>query len=345
MKILINKLPHILLLLGIFLLNPTIQAHATLYPFIKGDNSYEWITNVTFGTINKSSAQNYSGYGDYTYDKTKIMTRVKPGNTYTLSVTIHPDKEWCDEYIHAFFDWNKDGDFTDPGETKKVAADTCSPGPHKVNIKIPDTAGGGETRMRIVLKYFSAPKSFGNIPEGEAEDYTLVFNYPYIYGDNRLEWITDVTFSGITDINADRDSNGYGDYSFWRTSKIATVTQDETYALNVTISPDSISPNSGNCYENVTAFVDWNQDGDFKDADENNIVAKFICDATPRTLKIRVPGNAKLGRTLMRVVLRWLLQPEPSGYISGEAEDYTLYVKERKFPVIFFIPAIVGHKR
>jgi len=314
------------------------NAQAALYQNIFGDNTHEWITNVTFGNINKSSAQNVSGYGDYTYDTSGIMTRVFPGKTYPLRVTIHPDTTWCDEYIVAYFDWNHDGDFTDPGEKVEVASDTCVAGPHSVNVSVPANAGGEETRMRVVLKYFDPPASFGDIPEGEAEDYTIVVNYPSVTGDNRSEWITNVTIGSINNTTG-QNTSGYGDYSFWTTGKTADITRGEVYPLKVTISPDTSW-----CNENVTAFIDWNHDGDFYDAKEYNSIVWKTCIPGPHILNMSVPHNAKLGKTSMRVVLRWLYNPTISGYISGEVEDYTLLVQQKKSPWILFIPAIVGHK-
>lgn len=325
------------LIVATFML-PCQQAQATLYPYISGDNSHEWITNVSFGTINNSSAQNSKGYGDYTYDKAGIMTRLNPGSSYTLKVTIHPDTTWCDEYIYAFFDWNHDGDFTDAGEEVKIASDTCVAGPHSAKVVVPTNAGGEEVRMRVVLKYFDPPTSFGNIPEGEAEDYTIVVNSPAITGDNRSEWITNVTINSINNSSGPNYA-GYGDYSFWVTGKTAAITRGEKYPLSVTISPDT-----NWCDENVTAFIDWNHDGDFFDAKEKNSIAWKTCTPGPHILNMSVPHDAKLGKTSMRIVLRWLYTPTISGYISGEAEDYTLFVQEKKSPWILFIPAIVGHK-
>lgn len=322
---------------GLFFVYPETKVHAALYPSIFGDNTYEWITNVTFGDINKFSSQNSHGYGDYTFDESGITTRVKPGTTYPLSVIIQPDTEWCDEYITAFFDWNHDGDFTDSGEALVVVSDTCIPGPHAINVKVPWNAAGGETRMRIVLKYYGAPLSYGDIPEGEAEDYTIVVNYPPLAGDVRSEWITNVTIESINNTTGPIPG-GYGDYSFWATGEMAATTQGEVYPLSVTISPDTSS-----CDENITAFFDWNHDGDFEDTSEKQVVATKTCSPGPHVKYIKIPHFADLGRTRMRIVLRWLFTPVSSGYISGEGEDYTLFVSKIS-PWILFIPAIVGHK-
>lgn len=312
------------------------DAQAITFPGIWGDNQYEWITNVTFGDINNTSAKNWNGYGDYTYDKSGFVTRVRANGTYPLSVTIHPDAEWCDEFLTAFFDWNHDGDFADSGETVVVASKTCSAGPHTVNVTVPANARGGEVRMRIVLKYYSPPPSYGDIDEGEAEDYTVVVDYPTVIGDNRLEWVTQVTIGDFDNITS-QDPDGYGDYTYWTTGGMAKVVQNETYRLSVAISPDADF-----CEENVTAFLDWNHDGDFADFGERVVVAANTCTAGPHVVNLKVPFNAAQGRTRMRIILRWKYTPSPSGYISGEGEDYTLFVQKRNFPWLMFIPPISG---
>jgi hypothetical protein len=323
---------------SVFVLPPP-DAQAASYSGIWGDNQHEWITNVTFGNINNTSAQNKNGYGDYTFDKSGLSTRVRANGTYPLSVTIHPDVEWCDEFLTAFFDWNHDGDFADAGETVILATRTCSPGPHKVNVKVPANARGGEVRMRIVVKYYNPPPSYGDIDEGEAEDYTVLVDYPAVIGDNRLEWITNVTIEDINNTTGPA-ANGYGNYTLWTTGRAAEVVQNEKYRLSVSIAPDTDF-----CDENITAFVDWNQDGDFGDAGERVVVASSTCSPGPHAVFLKVPINAEPGRTLMRVILRWKYAPVPSGYISGEGEDYTLFVKKRDFPWHMFIPAVTGMGR
>lgn len=75
-------------------------------------------------------------------------------------------------------------------------------------------------------------------------------------------------------------------------------------------------------------FVDWNQDGDFADADET------VYTFGPTTARasipvglVSVPDSAKLGSTTMRVVFREGSAPAACGtYGYGETEDYTIEV-------------------
>ena len=97
-------------------------------------------------------------------------------------------------------------------------------------------------------------------------------------------------------------------------------------------------------------FIDWNQDGDFDDADEKYFTtpAQFIfvlgsdgVTGTPATGNIVVPANAKLGQTRMRVKSAFYGSTGPNtepnlsnfanacvttGSTFGQVEDYTIQV-------------------
>jgi len=162
--------------LSLFLLALTASvqsAGAVTYPPITVTyTDFEWITNVTFGAINNNSLD--EGYGDFT---TGMSASVTPGSTYTLSVTIEPTDS---EYISAYFDWNRDGDFLDPGEEVFVADLVSTPGPHIVPVTVPATAATGDIRMRVVLSWNVLPVSFGTVQDGEVEDYTVYIPGPTI---------------------------------------------------------------------------------------------------------------------------------------------------------------------
>ena len=78
-------------------------------------------------------------------------------------------------------------------------------------------------------------------------------------------------------------------------------------------------------------FIDWNQDGDFEDANEDQGASTFS-SATTWTFNhtINVPANAFLGETRMRIVsseVNQAAQILPCGpYDNGETEDYTIFV-------------------
>lgn len=146
-------------------------AAPTTYCAVKASTSAnEWIYQVQFNTINKISDNNFAqGYTNFT----NISTSVVRGNTYTIKLTPAYSNTQYKEAWTVWIDYNKDGDFTDAGETVV----TVSPGvigQTTANITIPTTATIGYTRMRIAMKYSTATTTpCTNYNQGEVEDYTL----------------------------------------------------------------------------------------------------------------------------------------------------------------------------
>jgi PKD repeat protein len=130
------------------------------------DASMEWISNVTFNTINNTSAGG-TGYQDFT----AISTNVTPGSTYSLSITCGQTGTWT-EHAWAFIDWNKDCDFTDTGESYDLGQ-VSAPGTMTLSVTVPAAALSGPTRMRASLKYNSDPTSCETFSYGQVEDYTV----------------------------------------------------------------------------------------------------------------------------------------------------------------------------
>ena len=129
----------------------------------------DWITNVTFNTINNNSGQEgANSYADYT----AISTDVTAGATYTFSMTWE-STIWVEKGA-VWFDWNQDDDFFDAGEYYEVgegASVTVS-----IDITIPNDATPGATRMRVSERYNSYPEPCNEAGSiyGETEDYTVI---------------------------------------------------------------------------------------------------------------------------------------------------------------------------
>ena len=141
---------------------------AQLYPASNGnDDSKCYITNVTFAGINNSSTNTGSGYEDIT---SGTAATIAVSSTYSLSITIHKENK---SYLHVWFDWNHDFDFTDAGEEYILATKVNSTGPFSASITIPSGATIGSTRMRVTDKKDSPPISTGSFAKGEVEDYTV----------------------------------------------------------------------------------------------------------------------------------------------------------------------------
>jgi hypothetical protein len=129
----------------------------------------ERITNVTFNGVSQGSAA--SLYTDYTGT---LMTTVNRNTAYTISVTLAVGGTYT-EYFRVWFDWNRNGVFTDAGENYLIFGGETGSGARSLSVTVPAGATLGETRMRVVVKYNSDIASscgdFGTY--GEVEDYRI----------------------------------------------------------------------------------------------------------------------------------------------------------------------------
>ncbi len=126
----------------------------------------EYISGVTIGTINNTSACSASGYANYS----TISTTILPGTAYPFSI-VNGNRYTYDR-CGVWVDWNADGDFDDAGESIAVSGNPGG-GPYTGSISVPDGTTAGEKRMRIRIVYNTTPIACGYSSYGETEDYTL----------------------------------------------------------------------------------------------------------------------------------------------------------------------------
>ncbi len=135
------------------------------------DTSYEYIGNVTIGTINKTSMAGTNGYSDFTSESTELSK----GISNNISITpIWPRTTTYNEIYTVWIDYNQDGDFADPGE--QVWNTSTRATPVNGNFTIPDNAQNGPTRMRVALQYNGTPGPCASFRYGEVEDYNVIIN-------------------------------------------------------------------------------------------------------------------------------------------------------------------------
>lgn len=141
---------------------------------------------------------------------------------------------------------------------------------------------------------------------------------PYIIYPCYYMWISNVTVEGINN-SSDCGTDGYSDF----TSLSAEVMAGNSYSISIT--------NSYWYEQAANVYVDWNNDGDFDDADElvvNNLYLPYYDGTGSATFT--VPTGVPSGNIRMRVIsdyyyYYYILTSCSSIY--GEAEDYTLEVR------------------
>ncbi len=127
-----------------------------------------------------------------------------------------------------------------------------------------------------------------------------------------FEWIDNVELGGIT--NATGSNGGYGDF----TTQVGTLAQGSSNTMIVS------AGFSGSSYtEHWAVWIDFNQDGTF--ADSEKVVSGSSSSANNLSATVDVPSNASLGRTRMRVSMKYnSAQSACENFADGEVEDYTI---------------------
>ncbi|NOY46907.1 MAG: choice-of-anchor D domain-containing protein, partial [Chlorobi bacterium] len=145
------------------------------YCLSNGSTLYD--TSVTFVSFNSLSNADNEIPKDKSYeDFTAMSTNVYKNSTHNLTVNVNTDGNFT-VYTNVWIDWNRDGDFDDPGEeydmgyaTNVVDAPTSN---SPLAITIPTNAIIGSTGMRVATKWQDYPSSCDSGFDGEVEDYSI----------------------------------------------------------------------------------------------------------------------------------------------------------------------------
>ncbi|AUC86089.1 hypothetical protein CW731_12710 [Polaribacter sp. ALD11] len=138
------------------------------------------------------------------------------------------------------------------------------------------------------------------------------------------EHITNVTFNSINNTSDNDVSDGYQDFTTINTN----VLRDQTREISVTF-------DTGGYQDHCYVFIDWNQDYIFDKNTERYDLGTKIEDIDTATFNIKVPSDAKFGKTRMRVLIEY--EDPTDGFGDGacdadhltewgETEDYSVTI-------------------
>ena len=270
--------------------------------------------------------------------------------------------------LFGFIDVNSDGDFSDAGE--QAAAVPVPNGTLYASMNItfnfrvplvgtPPSAFNLAVRSRITTDATCGPN--GAASDGEVQDDLVSFSaswdpndvrmdygdlrsprYPTLWADNGARHVIhpDI-YLGVTP--PDEDSDGYNTPSASGDDTTSLDDEDSFHAYAVHPIPGSTFnfpitvTNETSTVGEVACFVDWNDDGDFADADEQSVrsVANFPTGTGAMTYSI--PFNVPLtASTSSPVAVRIRLSTEkglgPIGRAKdGEVEDFVITLRSADF--------------
>ena len=148
----------------------TTSSGTSTYCASKGTSQAdEWIDRVSLSNLTRTSTSD----AGYIYSTT-TTANVTAGTAYALGYSAGFRSGYtATEYWRIYIDYNKNGVFTDAGETV-VSRSSASASNLSSTITIPTTAKNGVTRMRVSMKWNSAQtSSCETFSYGEVEDYNI----------------------------------------------------------------------------------------------------------------------------------------------------------------------------
>lgn len=155
----------------LYLVTTPLLGNATTdkYCIPTGTGSGYPISNVKFGTINNNSTAT-TFYEDFS----SITANVTGGSIYNLSVTATGNTYAGNTfYQYAFFDWNNNGSFSDPGETYLLGSYNTLTATFNNDIIIPPDAYVGKIRMRVANSFYGILSPCATAGYFQMEDYSL----------------------------------------------------------------------------------------------------------------------------------------------------------------------------
>ncbi|AXT18520.1 T9SS C-terminal target domain-containing protein [Flavobacteriaceae bacterium AU392] len=179
------------------------EAPITYCDSASGNASEEFISRVQLNTIDNSST------GQVYTDFTNISTVLTKEEQYTITITPTWTGTVYNEAYSVWIDYNRNGDFTDPGEQVLTSAPSQSTS-ISGNFVVPVGAVENSTRMRVSMKYNAAPTPCETFQFGEVEDYTIVIQGSgpdieapsaptNLVANNTAQTTTDLSWSASTD--------------------------------------------------------------------------------------------------------------------------------------------------
>lgn len=130
------------------------------------NSSYEWISGVSIGGAVHNSGDD-GGYGDYTG-----VTYGLTAGTFAVSLTPGFSGSSYNEYWKIWIDLNHNGTFEASEELFSGSGTSAVTG----TMTVPSGYEGTTTRMRISMKYNSAPTACETFSWGEVQDYSVTIS-------------------------------------------------------------------------------------------------------------------------------------------------------------------------
>ena len=241
-------------------------------------------------------------------------------------------------FLDAWIDLDGDGTFNGPND-QPFAAEPLVAGANPLTFNVPCDALPGPSYMRFRFSSTGGLGFGGAATDGEIEDYAVLVKgfdygdapdptYPTLLASDGARHVVLVTDNPTLGVLADIEPEGL--QSPTHTGDDADGSDDEdgvTFVESVLIpgTDSQVELRTGTTGGTVSAWLDFNRDGDWADAGEQ-IVTDLVLGAGATTLEaFTVPVGSPQGSSCARIRISSTSGLAPTGMaLDGEVEDYSV---------------------
>jgi len=259
-----------------------------------------------------------------------------PGGAPEIQVTVVGNGR-----VDAWFDFNRNGNFAEPGEWVLVGEPFISE-TRTFKVSVPLNATPGQSYARFRLTRLGLNSWFGPAPDGEVEDYTfLIVSPPNDWGDAPARYPTTEAKDGarhtiVDDFHLgksiDAESDGQPNANATGDDHVPTgVADDEdgvTFSTPLIPGQEAEVKVEASQDGRLDAWIDFGDDGNWAEAGDRIFTGKRLL-AGRNVLTFDVPSTARSGPTFARFRLsRSGLNTYTGDGGDGEVEDYRVVIEE-----------------
>ncbi|MGA1235492.1 MAG: GEVED domain-containing protein [Limisphaerales bacterium] len=239
-------------------------------------------------------------------------------------------------FVFAWVDFNRDGDWADPGE-RVWNAELVVAGLNTIPIAVPADISFGNTFVRFRLSSSRDVGAGGGLPDGEVEDYLVSLASSMDFGDAPRPYPTALSVDGARHVKSadfflgssvDVEGDGVPE-ALALGDDLANLDDEDGVTFTSPLVPGAgaavrvEASSTGFLY----AWVDFNANGSWADEGEQ-IFGGVLLSGGLNDLAFNVPADAVQGRTFAR--FRYTVQGRALGYTGaapdGEVEDYAVEI-------------------
>ncbi len=289
---------------------------------------------------------------------TGAVAMVTACGTTDLSVTLTAPVGISQARLDAWVDFDGDGSFAEPRDRVATGA-ILVPGPNTVSFTAPCDAKSVASYARFRLSTAGVAGSIGPAMDGEVEDYAVVVKgldfgdapdptYPTLLANDGARHPVLPTGNPTLGSTVDTEPDGQPSASHNGDDTNGTPDDEDGVSFPTVLIPGTngaMSVATGGTGGNISAWIDWNQDGDWSDPGEQVATDVALGANAAQELIFPVPVGSLEGTACVRVRISSGTGLAPTGLaIDGEVEDHIAAVGVEQ-PAIGVAKRLVSQER